>query len=186
MTDQEYRELRKEYTKYRDIFQKRVKRSSAAGYKQAKPYLKGEYAYQPTLKEMQNLPYIKKYGKDVQYRDLQMRVKELKRLVTEGVASIFRQRAIVRERDQAVLGALSKAGYSHITRSTLVSFGRFMDRMRDQYGKKLPNSEEMVEFFDSLKYNTKRKSTEFLVQLWEDYQKNGYEPDNGSQDLFAT
>lgn len=180
------KELRKEYTRLRDIFQKRVKRASSAGYKQAQPYLKGNFAYVPTLKERKDLPYLKGASPEVLLRDLQFRVKELTRLVGEKVVSISGYRKKISERDKAVLTALRNAGYEHITKSTLGKFGNFMDAMRDKYGKKLPNSEEMVEFFDNLKYNTKRKSTEDLVKLWEDFEKNGYEPDNGNQDLFAT
>lgn len=180
------KEMRKEYTKLRDIFQKRVKRAAAQGYRQALPYLKGNYAYIPTLKEQAQLPYLKNVGPEVKNRDLEFRLNELRRLVSEGVSSIRRQVQLSRERDTAVIQALRNAGYEHITQSTLKSFGRFMDQMREQYGKRLPNSEEMAEFFDSLKYNTKRKSTPYLVQLWEDYKNNDYEPDNGNVDLFAT
>lgn len=180
------KEMRKEYTKLRDIFQKRVKRAAAQGYRQAAPYLKGNYGYIPTLKEQAQLPYLKNVGPEVKNRDLEFRLNELRRLVSEGVSSIRRQVQLSRERDTAVIQALRNAGYEHITQSTLKSFGRFMDQMREQYGKRLPNSEEMAEFFDSLKYNTKRKSTSYLVQLWEDYKNNDYEPDNGNVDLFAT
>ena len=180
------KELRKEYTRLRDIFQKRVKRAVKAGYKEANPYLKGNFAYVPTLKERKDLPYLKGASPEVLLRDLQFRVNELTRLVKENVASIRARRIELSERDTAVLKALTNAGYKHITRSTLIKFGKFMDVMRIQYGKKLPNSETMVEFFDKLKYNTKRKSTLALVELWEDYKKNGYEPDDGNQDLFAT
>lgn len=180
------RSTQKEYTKYRDIFQKRVKRASAKGYKQAQPYLKGESEYQLKISEIKELPYIKQNSQEVYYRDLQRRLKELKQLVFSGTASISREIKRVSERDKKVLSALHSAGYEHITKSTLSQFGRFMDQMRELYGKKLPASEEMVEFFDSLKYNTKRQSTRFLVDLWKEYEKNGYDPDDRSIDLFAT
>ena len=56
--------------------------------------------------------------------------------------------------------------------------------MRNRYGSKNPVSEEQAEFFDSLKYNTKRKSTQTLVDLWEDYVNNDYAPDESNIDLF--
>lgn len=184
--DAEEKALRREYTRLRDIFQKRIKRGAEHGLKSSQLYLKGQYGYIPTLKEREQIPYLKGQNSEVMKRDLQFRVKELERLVSEGVGSISRSLRLTRERDKTVLTALSNAGYEHITKSTLKNFGKFMDAMREQYGKKLPNSEEMAEFFDSLKYNTKRKSTAFLVNLWEEYQKNGMEPDYGSQDLFST
>ena len=183
MTTEE-RAIRKEYTKLRGIFQKRIKRAVKQGLKEAKLYDKGEYGYVPKLAELPELPYLQGQNKDVLFRDLQFRLQELKRLVGEGIGSLSRSSLLTKERDAAVLKALSNAGYSHITRSTLKNFGRFMDAMREQYGKKLPNSDEMVEFFDRLKYNTKRKSTAFLIQIWEEYSENGMEPDYGSQDLF--
>ena len=194
MTDQEYGELRKEYTKYRDIFQKRVKRALKKGYKQAEPYrppdpskgIKPGYAYQWKLSELKDLPYLKQNDMEVFKRDLQMRVKELKRLVSEGVTSIAAVKKAVSERDKAIVKALKNSGYEHITISVLGKFGDFMDEMRKLYGKKFLPSDEAVEFFDSLKYNVKRKSTSTIVELWEEYKRNGYSIPEGSEDLFAT
>lgn len=183
MTSEE-RAIRKEYIRLRDIFQKRIKRASKQGLKEAKLYEKGKYGYIPTLKERLDLPYLQGQDKEVLDRDLEFRVAELTRLVNEGIGSLSRSAELTMERDKAVLKALSNAGYDRITRSTLKNFGRFMDAMRQQYGKKLRNSEEMVEFFDSLKYNVKRKSTAFLLELWKEYCANGMEPDYGNQDLF--
>ena len=199
-----YKEARKYYTSLRDIFHKQIKRLEKVYPEKARPYLKGGLEYMPTLGEHPSLKYLKGSNKEVLHRDLIMRIKLLTELTRRDnlgdlggyeKPSILGIRAINKSKEKRLLFALRDAktiktlnehGYSHITKSTLKNFGRFMDQMRQQYGKRLPNSEEMAEFFDSLKYNTKRKSTSFLVQLWEDYKNNDYEPDNGNVDLFAT
>lgn len=188
------KELRREYTTLRDIFQKRIKRLEQAGSERAKPYLSGAWAYIPTLAERAKIPGLRNLTEDQKRGDLIFAVKELTNLVgrsernlpASGVLSITGLRRQRSERETGVLNALHEAGYERISKSTLRNFGRFMDAMREQYGKKLPNSEEMAEFFDSLKYNTKRRSTQFIVDLWREYERNGYQSDYGSQDLFAT
>ena len=193
------RELRSYYSNLRDIFQKQIKRLSVHSPDYAEKYQRGGPLYFGTIAERKKLPYLKGQSADVLRRDLERATKELSQLTIQrsktgsiltntgyNVPSIAFRRAKAKERDTAVVAALHDAGYEHISRSTLKNFGKFMDAMRSQYGKKLPNSELMAEFFDNLKYNTKRKATADLIALWEDYQNNGYEPDNGNEDLFST
>ena len=186
-------ELRKEYTTLRDIFQKRVKRLYKAGDPRASAYMPGgELEIYKLSERPQKRPYLQNPEVD-QRAALAYEVKLLTDLIggrerglpsagTFSLTGFARQR---RERDLGIVSALHEAGYEHISKTTLRGFGRFMDKMREKYGKKLPNSEEMAEFFDSLKYNTKRRSTQFIVDLWEDFERNGYKPDYGSVDLFA-
>lgn len=185
-------ELRKEYTVLRDIFQKRVRRMYNAGIQEAKDYMRGGEMYVPKLSERPLLrPFLQLPGVD-QRAALVYEVQLLNKLVgsrerglpAAGTFSITgKKREAVNVNDK-ILKTLHESGYEHITKSTLKKFGRFMDAMRQQYGRKLPNSAEMAEFFETLKYNTKRKSTSFLVDLWKDFEKNGYEPDYGNRDLF--
>ena len=193
------KELRSYYSDLRDIFKKQITRLSQKSPEQARKYQPGGPLYFGTLAERKQLPYLRGQSSEVLRRDLERATKELSELIIQrdisgkiitdtgyNVPSIAFRKAQARERNEAMITALHSAGYEHISKSTLKNFGRFMDQMRLQYGRKLPNSTLMVEFFDSLKYNTKRKSVSFIAELWEDYKNNGYEPDNGNEDLFST
>lgn len=193
------KELRSYYSDLRDIFKKQITRLSQKSPEQARKYQPGGPLYFGTLAERKQLPYLRGQSSEVLRRDLERATKELSELIIQrdisgkiitdtgyNVPSIAFRKAQARERNKAMITALHSAGYEHINKSTLKNFGRFMDQMRLQYGRKLPNSTLMVEFFDSLKYNTKRKSVSFIAELWEDYKNNGYEPDNGNEDLFST
>ena len=192
------KELRSYYSNLRDIFQKQIKRYAVKYPEQAAKYQKGGFLYYPTIAERKKLPYLKNQSEEVQRRDLIRASKELSQLTLQrqngkiltdvlyNVPSVAFRKAKAKERDSAIVNTLHEHGYEHISKSTLKNFGKFMDEMRSQYGKKLPNSTLMAEFFDNLKYNTKRKSTSFVVELWEDYKNNGYQPSYGSEDLFAT
>lgn len=193
------KELRSYYSDLRDIFKKQITRLAQKSPEQARKYQPGGPLYFGTLAERKQLKYLQGQSLEVLRRDLERATKELSELIIQrdksgkiitdtgyNVPALSFRKAKVRERDNAIVEALHNFGYLHISRSTLKNFGRFMDQMRIQYGKKLPNSELMAEFFDSLKYNTKKRATAELFQLWEDYQKNGYEPDNGNEDLFST
>ena len=183
-------ELRKEYTVMRDIFTKRIGRLSKAYPSRAAPYQPGGWAYVPTLKEIAQKPYMKYGGAEQRTADLRFRVKELTNLLGENInevpLSIKGIKAQKKGRQEAVVKALKEAGYEHISKSTLRNFGRFMEAMRTQYGMKNPMSEEQVEFFNSLKYKTKRYGAARIKALWEDFVKNGFQSDDTNADLFAT
>lgn len=193
------KKLQSYYSDLRDIFQKQIKRLYKRSPEKAEPYMSGGPMYFGKLSERKTLPYLKGQSADVLRRDLERATKELSELIIQrdasgriitdtgyNIPSIAFQKAKISERDKKTLESLHAAGYEHISRSTLKNFGRFMDAMRTQYGKKLPNSDIIAEFFDSLKYNTKRKATSDLVSLWEEFKNNGYQPDNGNMDLFST
>lgn len=189
------KELRSYYTRLRDIFQKQIGRLEIKYPEQARPFRKGGVAYFGKLSEMQA-----QYTNPEEFaRALVRQAQELEKLTitrtSKGrietdtlykVPSLEYRRAKERVKQDAMIEALHNAGYEHISRSTVKQFGRFMDEMRKQYGKRLPDSIIMAEFFDSLKYNTKRKGTNVIVELWEEYKNNGYKPSNRIQDLFST
>ena len=193
------KELRSYYSDLRDIFKKQITRLAQKFPEQARKYQPGGPLYFGTIAERKQLKYLQGQSPEVLRRDLERATKELSELIIQrdksgeiktdtgyNIPSIAFKKAQAKERNDAMINALHSAGYEHISKSTLKNFGRFMDRMRQQYGKKLPNSTLVVEFFDSLKYNTKRKATQDLVNLWQEFEKNGYEPNDGNEDLFST
>lgn len=177
---------RAEYSKLRSAFLKRAERAEKAGITEASIYLKGGYSYMPTLKEIKKLPYLKGATDEVLTRDLQFRINQLKGWIEGGTVSLkaYKERAL--ERDKKIIKSLKEAGYKHISKTNLKKFGAFMDEMRRRYGKKLRYSDVMAEFFDNLTYNTKRQSLDKILELWEEFERNGYKPPDENIDLFRS
>lgn len=185
-----YAEVRATYSNLRSIFNKRVKRAVKYGISAAGEYSEGGAFFFPKLKQRFISKGERGLSQDDQKLALQYNIKELVNLLKGGYAaepiSITQVKQRERELMSKMIGKLHYAGYEHIQKSTLKNFGHFMDAMRKQYGLRLPQSETMAEFFESLKYDTKRRSTQFIVDLWREFEANGYQPDDGNQDLFAT
>lgn len=184
------------YSNLRDILHKQIERFGTKYPEQAKIYKSGGYLYQPKVKEIHAQYGV--YGAEAVRREMQFRIVDMLNWTSPVEVEGYRRPSLKsyakdrRIKEKALESALKSIqtlrgrGYEHIKKSTIKKFGQFMDQMRVQYGKKLKNSEEMVEFFDSLKYNTKRKSTQFIVNLWKEFEKNGYEADESNYDLFST
>ena len=187
-----YADLRKEYTIMRDIFQKRIKRMTAAGIKSAEPYSDGGYAEIPTLANLAARRGLQSNDPSVMRGAVLMEAKELTNLlgkreggrITAGTLSIQGQEKKWIEAAKIVEG-LKAGGKEHISRSQLRKFGRFMDEMRSRYGEKNPGSERQAQWFDSLKYNTKRMRLDKLQDMWERYEQNGYQIPDGDIDLYS-
>lgn len=189
------KELRKYYSSLRDIFQKQVKRLEKVNPKKAKPYIPGGISYFGTIAEQKEKASTaeelrKQLIKSAQALEgLTISRTKTGKIITDtaySVPSLAFKKAKISDTNKAILKALKSHGWEHISASSLKNFGRFMDSMRKQYGKKLPDSIIIAEFFDSLKYDTKHKSTDFLMKLWEEFKNNGYNPTDETVDLFAT
>lgn len=180
-------EAKRVFTEYRDIFQKRIIRLSRSGSGLAKPYLKGGPMFVSTIKE--RLAGITDPGE--QLRSMRMGVRELVTLLdTDNTMSVPLSiraiRSAAKAHDEKIVAGLKRAGLEHISKSTVKKFGSFMDMMREQYGTKMPNSDMLAEFFDRLKYKNKRRSNEFLMQAWKEYEANGYSFTESNMDLFRS
>ena len=185
-----YSSIRSTYSNLRTIFNKRIKRAIKQGIPGVGAYAQGGPMFFPKL----NNRFVARGEQGLSVEDmhlaLQYDVKELVNLLSEDIyneplsISGFKRRE--REMQSKMISSLHDSGYKNISKTTLSNFGRFMEAMREQYGKKRPPSEEMAEFFNSLKYNTKRKGTRTIIELWEDYVKNGYQPSDANADLFST
>lgn len=188
-----YSQLRKEYTTMRDIFQKRIKRMSNIGIEAAQPYLEGGYAFIPTIRDLASRRGIQNLGPEGLHRAILMEAKELVNLlgqrsegrITTGTFSLEGMRQKQKTNTEKILESLQSNGKKHITKSTLKKFGKFMDAMRGQYGKKNPGSEREALWFESLKYDTKRMGLKKIKEMWERYEANNYQPPKQDIDLYA-
>lgn len=108
------REVRKEYTRLRDISQKRLKRLSAAGYENTDVY----------KKNVKHYPKLKAIKTD---SELAQRLSDLSRFVGSTQSTVRG----LKEREKKVLKTLKKNGYKYVNESNLSDFGEFMEYYRD-------------------------------------------------------
>ena len=108
------REVRKEYTRLRDISQKRLKRLKAAGYSDTDVYKKN-------VKHYPKLANIKSKS------ELAQRLSDLSRFVGSSQSTVKG----LKERERKVLKTLRENGYKYIDESNLSDFGEFMEYYRD-------------------------------------------------------
>ena len=109
------KEVRKEYTRLRDISQKRLKRLSAAGYSNTEVYQRNVHHY-PKLKDIKTKS------------ELAQRLSDLSRFVGSTQSTVKGLKA----REQKALETLRESGYTFVNESNLKDFGDFMEQYRDQ------------------------------------------------------
>jgi hypothetical protein len=108
------REVRKEYTRLRDISQKRLKRLAKVGYTETDVYKKNVSHY-PKLKDIKTKS------------ELAQRLSDLSRFVASSQSTVKG----LKEREKKVLKTLRKNGYRYLNESNLSDFGEFMEYYRD-------------------------------------------------------
>lgn len=189
------KELRKYYSSLRDIFQKQTKRLEKVNPKQAKPYRPGGISYFGTIAEQKK----QVSNKEELRRQLIKSAQALEGLTitrtttgkivtdtTYNVPSLAYKKAKKAKKDQAIVASLLNAGFTHITKDVLENFGAFMDEMREQYGKKLPDSIIMAEFYDNLTKDAKKKDANQLREIYNIWKENKYKPNKQIVKLFMT
>lgn len=109
------KEVRKEYTRLRDIAQKRIKRLKAAGYTNTDVYQKN-YAHYPKLKDIKSKS------------ELAQRLSDLSRFVASSRSTVS---GIKDARSQS-LKTLHEHGFTFVTQENYGDFAQFMESYRDQ------------------------------------------------------
>lgn len=140
-------QLRKAYTTYRDVLQKRVARLSEGTATQrayAAPFQKGGSKALKTLGEIDKLRRSG-WSEDALRREMEMRVRELQILEKSERLSVSGWKAI----ETRTVRALQSAGYGNINKGNLAAFGNYMEKMRAAFGNKIFPSEEAAELFDT-------------------------------------
>lgn len=108
------KEVRKEYTRLRDISQKRLKRLAAAGYTETDVYKKNISHY-PKLKDIKTKS------------ELSQRLSDLSRFVGSSQSTVKG----IKEREKKVLEKLHEHDFDFVNESNLSDFGEFMELYRD-------------------------------------------------------
>lgn len=109
------REVRKEYSKLRDIARKRLQRLEAAGYTDTEAYRRNVNHY-PKLKDIKTKS------------ELAQRLSDLSRFIASSQSTV----SGIKEREQKVLERLHENQYNFVNESNLKDFGEFMEAYRDQ------------------------------------------------------
>lgn len=107
--------VRKEYTRLRDISQKRLKRLKAAGLDDTQAYLKN-YKHYPKLKDIKS------------DAELASRLSDLSRFITAKGSTVSGQKDIMKKS----LSTLHDTGYTFVNESNFRDFGKFMEEYRNQ------------------------------------------------------
>lgn len=109
------KQVRKEYTRLRDISQKRLKRLAEAGYTDTEIYQRN-YKHYPKLKDIKSKS------------ELAQRLSDLSRFVGSSQSTVKG----IKERNKQTLETLKQHGYGFVNESNLRDFGDFMEQYRDQ------------------------------------------------------
>lgn len=171
-------DLRKAYTAFRDVMEKRVQRLASGTESQqayARPFLPGGSKELLTLKELSQLPRDGWSTEQIR-REMEFRVKELQLLESSERLSLAGWKLI----ETRTIESLQKAGYKNITKKNLRQFGTFMERMRSLFGNKIFPSDEVAELFDTAQGEDREVDEIELLSILEDL---GAEVDG--VDLFA-
>ena len=171
-------DLRKAYTAFRDVMEKRVKRLAAGTESQqayASPCLKGGSKELLKLEQLDQLPR-EGWSPEQIRREMEFRVKELQLLESSERLSLAGWTRI----EKRTLESLHRAGYKNITKKNLKQFGIFMERMRALFGNKIFPSDEVAELFDTAQGEDGEVDEIELLSILEDL---GAEVDG--VDLFA-
>lgn len=127
------KDIRKEYTRLRDIAQKRLKRMGKSMFKDTQTYLKNVNHY-PKLKDIKS------------ESELASRLSDLSRFITSKTSTLSGMEAQMNK----ALETLHEHDYNFVTRDNYISFGKFMEEYRFQKLDELYDSGDTAETFNAL------------------------------------
>ena len=146
------REVRKEYTRLRDISQKRLKRLSAAGYS-------GTEVYEKNVKHYPKLASIKSKS------ELAQRLSDLSRFVGSTQSTVKG----IKEREKKVLEKLHEHDFGFVNEDNLKDFGDFMelyrDNMVDMAGYDSGDAAELYSVVEKHKLDPEKVAADFEFYL---------------------
>ena len=142
--------VRKEYTRLRDIAQKRLKRLAQAGYEETEAYKRNINHY-PKLSEIKT-----------DY-ELMGRLSDLSRFITAKGSTVSGRKEI----EQKTLETLHSHGYNFVTSDNLWDFGKFMEEYRHQKLDMLYDSGDAADLYGLVeKHKIDPKQVEADFNLW--------------------
>jgi len=125
--------VRKEYTRLRDISQKRIKRMGATMWADTQTYKRNVNHY-PKLKDIQSTS------------ELAARLSDLSRYIEAQTSTVSGMEAQMKKS----LKTLHESGYGFVNRENYISFGKFMEEYRLQKLDEIYDSGDAAETYDVL------------------------------------
>ena len=142
--------VRKEYTRLRDISQKRLKRLKAAGYESTQQYKRNVLHY-PKLKDIKSKT------------ELAYRLSDLSRFIEAKTSTV----SGIKETQKKAIETMHEHGYDFINSSNIKQFGEFMEEFRNRQLDMEYDSGDAAELFSVV---TKKKvSIEKVKENFEEY-----------------
>lgn len=142
----------------------------------------GSESYLRSVTELRKASFMQSLSNEEKTRAWQHQLRIAQQL--ESTPDLFlSDRGRISKATRKAIAKLKQKGYT-IGKGNIDAFGRFMNRMRAEYGKRMKFSEEMVEFFDSLNVNAQHGNVDDLVTAWEEYRENGFEFDTEQARLY--
>lgn len=149
--------VRKEYTRLRDISQKRLKRLEKAGYSKTQAYMRNINHY-PKLKDIKSKT------------ELAYRLSDLSRFITSKVSTV----SGIKEVQKKAIKTMHEHGYDFVNSKNIKQFGEFMESFRNQQLDMQYDSGDAAELFSVV---TKKKlDIESVKENFEEYL-NQYDTD---------
>ena len=109
------KEIRAEYTRLRDIAQKRLKRMGETKFRETNTY-KFNVKHYPKLKDIKSI------------NELAGRLADLARFITDPYGTLAKQKDIMKKS----LATLHENNYTFVTEENYIEFGKFMEYYRDE------------------------------------------------------
>ena len=133
MKEGKLKEIRKEYTRLRDISQKRLKRLGNSMFRDTQMYKRNVNHY-PLLKNIQS------------ESELAARLSDLSRFITSQTSTVSGMNAQMNRS----LATLHEHDYKFVTKENFISFGKFMEEYRFQKLDELYDSGDAAETYEAL------------------------------------
>lgn len=144
-TEWSERDLKKEYSRLRDAFQKQIGRLAEKDQSsRVKAFMPGGYKHQRTIKEIENLRGRKNWSEKSRREDWARRIAELKELRSARSLSISGRKAIRQE----TIKTLKEEGLTGINGSNYDQFVNFMNFAKAQGLLEQYDSQQVAEAFN--------------------------------------
>lgn len=142
--------VRKEYTRLRDISQKRLKRLKAAGYDDIQAYLRNVNHY-PKLKDIKS------------NNELASRLSDLSRFILAKSSTVSGNKKIMYKN----LTTLHDTGYNFVNEENFRDFGKFMEEYRNQMLDMSYDSGDAADLYGVvIKHKLDPKQVEEEFEFW--------------------
>lgn len=132
------REIRKEYTRLRDIAQKRVKRLGESEFSRGKAYQRNKHGFLTLAQMTKDGSLMRGVFSD--------EIKKLVAFLSAKTSTVSGSR----EARQKSLESLRSHGYDFVDEGNIYDFGQFMEQFRAEYGRNARGSGDAVELFETM------------------------------------